>query len=265
MKQARFTVLLAATVFLYLPVVVLAVFSFNSSELMAFPLSGFTLGWYSELFDNKNMIAGLLTSILLAQPVAIFATLFGLLAALALTGLRKFATIAFGILLLVPFLVPKGVLAIAQIMLMSRLGIARGTLPLVLAQAAVILPFTTLVIASVAIRLDKALEEAARDLGASPWQAFRRVVFPQLKIGLSVAYSIAVILSISDLTLSVFLSGRIQPLSIIVASAFRTRLSPDLNAMQVLVLLATIAIVIAIETARRRRAAQGRIRPAQQE
>jgi len=261
MKPARSVVLLLAALFLYLPVVILAVFSFNSSELMAFPLTGFTLRWYGDFFADENMLSGLLTSLILAQPVALLATLLGLLAALAFTTLRRFGALAFGLLLLIPFLVPKGVLAIAQVMLMSRLGIARGTLPLILAQVAVILPFTVLIIASVVVRLDKALEEAARDLGASPFQAFRRVVLPQLRMGLSAAYSIAVILSVSDLTLSLYLAGRTQPLSIIVASAFRTRLSPDLNAMQVLVLLATIVIVVAIELARRHLAARSRRRP----
>lgn len=257
--------LLAATFFLYLPIAVMIVFSFNQSELMAFPLSGFTLKWYGDLFASRNILTGLLTSVLLAQPIAILATVLGLMAALALSALPRILAAAFGIMLLVPFLIPKGVLAIAQIMLMSRIPIDRGTIPLIISQVSVILPFTTLVLVSVVVRLDKSLEEAARDLGANAWQAFRKVVVPQLKTALSAAYSIGVILSVSDLTLSMFLAGRTQPLSIIVASAFRTRLSPNLNAMQVLILLATIAIVVVIEMTRRRRSRVGRAVPASEE
>ena len=238
--------------FLYLPIAVLAIFSFNASELMSFPLSGFTLDWYASLSANRTLLTGLLTSFLIAQPVAILTTALGLMAGLALTGKRLLWRGAFIAALLVPFIVPKGVLAIAQIMLMSRFGIPRGPGPLILSEALVILPFTTLILTAVLVRLDRRLEEAARDLGATPLTAFRYVILPQLKAALIAAYSVGVILSLADLTLSMFLAGRTQPLSVIVSSAFRTSLSPDLNAMQVSVLAITILVVIAVEIARRR-------------
>jgi spermidine/putrescine transport system permease protein len=240
--------------FLYLPIVVLAIFSFNASQLMAFPLSGFTLNWYASLAANQTLLTGLLTSFLIAQPVAILTSALGLMAGLALTAERLPWRTAFVAILLVPFILPKGVLAIGQIMLMSQFGIPRGPLPLILSEALVILPFTTLILTAVLVRLDRGLEEAARDLGATPLVAFRRVILPQLRGGLIAAYSVGVILSLADLTLSMFLAGRTQPLSVIVSSAFRTRLSPDLNAMQVTVLALTVLVVIAVEIVRRRAA-----------
>lgn len=250
-RLMRFYLLLFAF-FLYLPVLVLAVFSFNTSKLMAFPLSGFTFKWYAELIADGTLQSGFLTSFLIAQPVAILAMAFGLMAGLALTARGLVWRGAFIAALLVPFIVPKGVLAIAQIMIMGRLGIGRGLSPLMFAETLVILPFTTLILTAVLVSLDHRLEEAARDLGARPLQAFRYVVLPQLKGGLVAAYSVGVILSLSDLTLSMFLAGRTQPLSVIVASAFRTELSPDLNAMQVTVLALTVVIVIAVELFQRR-------------
>ena len=144
-------------------------------------------------------------------------------------------------------------------MLMSRAGLERGAPVLMAAQALTILPFTTVILASVLVRMDPRLEEAARDLGATPWQAFARVTWPQMRGGIVAAYSVGVILSLSDLALCLFLAGRTQPLSLIVASAFRRELSPELNAMQVIVLALTLVVVAVSETARR--GVRGRARP----
>ncbi|CZT37211.1 ABC transporter permease [Rhizobium sp. 9140] len=238
--------------FFYLPIVVLAIFSFNASSLMAFPLSGFTLAWYADLFGNRAFLEGFLTSFLIAQPVGILGALIGLMAALALTapGLRLRAVLV--VLVILPFLVPKTVLSIAQAMLMNWVGLGRGATALIAAQTLVAVPFATTIIAAVLIRLDPRLEEAARDLGATPWQSFRRVLLPQLSGALGAAYSISVILSLADLTISMFLAGRTQPLSLVVASEFRRELKPDLNAMQVSVLVLTAVIVALTELNRRR-------------
>ncbi len=238
--------------FFYLPIVVLAVFSFNASSLMAFPLSGFTFAWYADLFGNRAFLEGFLTSFLIAQPVGILGAFIGLMAALALTapGLRFRAV--FIVLVILPFLVPKTVLSIAQAMLLNWVGLGRGATALIAAQTLVAVPFATTIIAAVLIRLDPRLEEAARDLGATPWQSFRRVLLPQLSGALGAAYSISVILSLADLTIAMFLAGRTQPLSLVVASEFRRELKPDLNAMQVSVLTLT-AIIVALSELNRRR------------
>jgi spermidine/putrescine transport system permease protein len=248
----RFSLSLAAAVsFLYLPLAVLLVFSFNESPVMAFPLSGFTFRWYELLAGNSAFIGGFITSFLVAQPVGLIGMLFGLAAALALTAPRLRWRLLFIIVLLVPFLVPKSVLSIAQVMMMIQLGLERGAVALVLAQTLVVIPFTTAIVAAVVVRLDPRLEEAARDLGATPWQSFCRVVLPQLKPALGAAYSAGVILSLADVAIAMFLAGRTQPLSLIVMSQFRRELSPDLNAMQVVVLALTALLVAANALARR--------------
>jgi spermidine/putrescine transport system permease protein len=254
--------LTATVVFLYLPLAVLVVFSFNRSPVMAFPLAGFTVDWYRSLAGNHAFINGFITSFLISQPVGILGMVIGLAAALALTASGLRWRLAFVVLLLVPFLVPKSVLSIAQVMLMSRIGLERGATALILAQTLVVLPFATAIIAAAAMRLDPGLEEAARDLGATPWQSFRRVVLPQLKSALGAAYSVGVILSLADLAISMFLAGRVQPLSLIVVSQFRRELSPDLNAMQVVVLILTALLVAANELSRRHWSAARRRRAA---
>lgn len=246
--MTRWLILSTALSFLYLPIALLTVFSFNASEVMAFPLSGFTLDWYRQLADNTVFQNGLLTSFAIAQPVGIASACLGLSAGLALTSPRLRWRAMLVALLIIPFLVPKTVLAIAQAMIVSRIGLERGAAILIFAQTLVIVPFTTALITSVLLQLDRRLEEAARDLGATPWQSFAKVVWPQIKSTVISAYSVGVILSLGDLTVATFLSGRVQPLSIIVASQFLRQLSPSLNAMQVVLLTATASIVVVTQT-----------------
>lgn len=253
MNRSGIAVLALAAGFFYLPITVLAVFSFNDSSLMAFPLSGFTLSWYEALFGNEAFLRGFLTSFLIAQPVGFLGASIGLMAALALTAPNLRGRVGFAILVVLPFLVPKTVLSIAQAMLMSWVGLGRGATALIAAQTLIAIPFATAIIAAALIRLDPRLDEAARDLGATPWQSFRRVLLPQLGGAIGAAYSISVILSLADLTIAMFLAGRTQPLSLMVASEFRRELKPDLNAMQVSVLVLTAVIVILTELFRRRR------------
>ena len=251
-------VLLLAAGFLYLPIAVLAVFSFNASKLMAFPLSGFTLDWYRSLAGNAKFQGGFVTSFLVAQPVGILSAALGLGGALALVGGPRAARLGLAALLLVPFLMPKTVLSIAQSMMLARFGLDRGALALITAETIVAVPFATAIIASVLAQLDPRLEEAARDLGATPWICFRRITFPQIRSAVTASYSVGVILSLADLTIGLYLAGRMQPLSLIVASEFRRELSPDLNAMQVSVLGLTALIVALTEGYDRFRAARRR-------
>lgn len=258
MTRTALVILALAAAFLYLPLAVLAVFSFNASRLMAFPLSGFTLEWYRSLAGNTRFQSGFVTSFLVAQPVGILSAALGLGGALALVSSRRALRLGLAALLLVPFLVPKTVLSIAQSMVLARFGLDRGAVTLITAQTIVSVPFTTAIIASVLARLDPRLEEAARDLGATPWMCFRRITFPQIKPAVMAAYSVGVILSLADLTIGLYLAGRTQPLSLVVASEFRRELSPDLNAMQVSVLVLTALIVVLTEGYGRARAARQR-------
>lgn len=238
--------------FMYLPIAVIALFSFNASEIIAFPLQGFTLHWFGQVLADKRLTGGLGLSFLVSVPVAALATLFGGMAALALTRYRlRYRGLLFAIILL-PFLIPKVILAVAQLILLSELGIGRSLLTIIAGQAIIILPFTTLVIASVLMRIDRRLEEAAADLGASAWSAFCRVTLPLMKNSLLAAWFIAFVLSSSEYVLTSFLSGRSQPLSILVASDFRFNISPALNALALMIVVANLVLIASGEFARLR-------------
>ncbi len=124
--------------------------------------------------------------------------------------------------------------------------------PVIAGQSIVILPVSTLIIASVLIRIDRRLIEVVADLGASGWSSFRRGVLPLMGNGLLLAWVIAFVLSSSEYVLTACLSGRAQPVSGLVASDFRFNLAPSLNALAVLIVLGNIALVVLAETIRRR-------------
>lgn len=236
--------------FMYLPVAVIALFSFNASAIIAFPLQGFTLDWYAKILADGRILGGLAITFAVAIPAAAASTVLGAMAALALTRHALRFRTAFACLLFLPFLVPKVILAVAQLIVLSELGAAKGIATVVLGQTLIILPFTTLVIASVLIRLDRRLEEAAADLGASRAQIFRRILFPLMKNGLLAAFFVAFVLSSSEYVVTSFVSGRAQPLSILVASDFRFNLSPTLDALAVLMVAANLALVAVGEVIR---------------
>lgn len=229
--------------FMYLPVLVVLIFSFNNSEVFAFPLQGFTLRWYQDVLSDARLGGGFGITMMVALPVSILSTLMGALAALALTRYAMRFRQLFLVLLLIPFLIPKAILAMAQLILLSELGLERSLITVVAAQTVIILPFTSLIIASVLIRIDPRLEEAAADLGASRISAFWRVTMPLMKNGMMAAFFIAFVLSTSEFVLTSFVSGREQPLSILVASDFRFNIAPTLDALAILIVVGNLALV----------------------
>ncbi|MBK0325957.1 ABC transporter permease [Rhodobacteraceae bacterium F11138] len=229
--------------FMYLPVLVVLIFSFNNSEVFAFPLQGFTLQWYLDVLSDARLAKGFGITMMVALPVSILSTLMGALAALALTRFATSFRRFFLVLLLIPFLIPKAILAMAQLILLSELGVERSLITVITAQTVIILPFASLIIASVLIRIDPRLEEAAADLGASRFSAFRRVTMPLMKNGMMAAFFIAFVLSTSEFVLTSFVSGREQPLSVLVASDFRFNIAPTLDALAILIVVGNLALV----------------------
>ncbi len=242
----------AVFAFMYFPVAVVALFSLNDSAIMAFPLQGFTTAWYAEVLGDGRLAGGFAVTLAVALPVAVIATLLGALAALALTRSRMRGKGAFAALLALPFLVPRLILGVAMLVVLAELGVARGLGTVIAGQVIVILPFTVLVIASVLMRIDPRLEEAAADLGASGWSVFARVTLPLMRNGLVAALFVAFVLSSSEVVVTTFLSGRAQPLSLLVASDFRFAISPALDALAVMIVAGNIALVLAGEALRRR-------------
>lgn len=250
-------------IFLYAPIAVLIVFSFNDSLLVSLPLAGFTTRWYRLLLDNEELLASLETSLLVAAISSAIAVALGILAAYALVRRRFRLKGASSALLLSPLVIPYVVFGIALLILFQALDdflIPRfgfyfgfGIHTIVIGHVVVSIPYTILVIMPRLERLGTSVEEAARDLGASNWSTFRRVTLPLLAPAIVSAYLIAFTLSFDEYAIASFVAGDVSTYPLFLYGQVRIRIGlPQMIAISVIVLLASLAIVIATEAWRRR-------------
>jgi spermidine/putrescine transport system permease protein len=242
---------LLLVVFLYAPILLLLVFSFNDSLLPTFPLSGFTLHWYGEFIRDGELRGALETSAIVAALSSCGAVAVGLLASIALT--RRFrGKAAVSALLLSPLVIPYVVFGISLLILFHTLGISRGLLTVVIGHIVISLPYTILVLVPRLDQIDRSLEEAAWDLGASRTRTFRSVVFPLILPAVVSAFLIAFTTSFDEYAVASFVIGTRStfPIYLYGALRFPARL-PEVIAVAVVVMLVSLTVILAAEIGRR--------------
>ncbi len=198
---------------LYLPTALLVLFSFNDSNTLSFPIVGLTTHWYSDAVNNPDIVDSVRNSFQIAVGVGIVATVIGLLASYALARSNIRMKGAISALLLVPLVVPTIALAIALLILVKKANLPLlhpGLLALGIGHVVLALPYTVLLILPRISNIDRRLEEAAHDLGASGAQTFRRIILPLIVPSLMAAFLIAFITSIDEVVLASFLLGAEQ-------------------------------------------------------
>jgi spermidine/putrescine transport system permease protein len=238
-------------VFLYAPILLLLVFSFNDSVLPSFPLSGFTLHWYGEFLRDGELRGALETSAIVAALSSLGAVALGLLASIALT--RRFrGKAAVSALLLSPLVIPYVVFGISLLILFHTLGIPRSILTVVIGHMVISLPYAILVLVPRLDQIDVSLEEAARDLGASRFRTFRSITFPLIVPAIVSAFLIAFTTSFDEYAVASFVIGtRVTfPIYLYGALRFPSRL-PEVIAVAVLVMIVSLAVVVSAEIGRR--------------
>src|SRR5262249_36694497 len=165
-------------VFLYAPIVILLIFSFNNSDVPAFPLSGFTLHWYHEFFVNADLRGALETSAVVAAVSSVGAVVLGVLASIGLTRRRFRGKSAVSALLLSPLVIPYVVLGISLLLLFHQIGVGNGIPAVVVGHIVITLPYAILVLVPRLEQIDASLAEAAYDLGAGRLRTFRSITLP---------------------------------------------------------------------------------------
>ena len=230
--------------FLYLPLGILVVFSFNDS-LSATVWSGFTLDWYPKVFANDDIQRAALNSLIVACTATLVATVIATMAALALVrspALRERRSL--GGIILLPLMVPEIVTAVATLTLFALLGVRLGLGNIILAHIVFCIPFAYLPIRARLMGLDPALERAARDLYASPAAAFRYVTLPLLAPGIIAGAMLAFIISIDDfiITLMVADAGS-TTLPLYIYGLVRRGITPEVNALSALLILVSVVVV----------------------
>ena len=247
--------------FLYLPIAILVLFSFNASSRLAV-WEGFSLRWYAALLTDSQLLAAALRSLQIAVIAASVASLLGLMAALALVRFGPFRgrTLLAG-LIGAPMVVPDVVLGLALLLFFVALAsltgwpAQRGMATITLAHAGFGVVYATVVIRARLVRFDATIEEAARDLGAPPWRVFRRVTLPLLLPALAAAWLLAFTLSLDDLVVASFVSGPgASTLPMVIFSRVRLGLSPEVNALaSLLMLFVVLAVGASLALLHRRR------------
>ena len=254
-----FFVLLA--VFLYVPIALLALFAFNDGDV-SFPLQGFTTHWFTDVLSNDILMSALFRSAIVATISSVIAVTLGVLSSLALLRRRFRGKAAASALMFSPLVVPYLVFGISLLLLFRLIDIgltaAFGTYiglglhAVVVGHVVVSLPFTILTIMPLLERLSLSIDEAARDLGASPWQTFRRVTLPLLMPALVSAFLISFTLSFDEYAIASFLAGRSPTWPVYVFGQLRVPSQlPQLVAVSSVVFIGSLLLVVSAEVGRR--------------
>jgi spermidine/putrescine transport system permease protein len=239
-------------VFLYAPIAILLIFSFNDSAIPIFPLSGFTLQWYRQFIHNADLRAAIETSALVAVVSSIGAVLLGIVASIALVRKRFVGKAAVSALLLSPLVIPYIVFGISLLLFFHAAGIPRSILTVVIGHIVITLPYTILVLVPRLNQIEVALEEAAADLGASPFQTFRLVILPLILPAVLSAFLIAFTTSFDEYAVASFVVGTRVTFPIYLYSAVRFPNNlPQVIAVAVVVMIISLVVVISAEVGRR--------------
>ena len=239
-------------VFLYAPIVLLVIFSFNDSDLPAFPLSGFTLHWYYEFVTNADLRNALETSALVAAVSSLVAVALGILASIALVRRRFRAKGPVSALLLSPLVLPLVVFGTSLLLLFHAVGMELGFTTVVIGHIVITLPYTILVLMPRLQQIDVSLEEAALDLGASRLRTFRSITFPLILPAIVSALLIAFTTSFDEYAVASFVVGSSTTFPIYLYSALRfPNQLPQVIAVAVVVIAISLAVVVAAEVGRR--------------
>lgn len=231
--------------FLWLPIAVLAVFSFNAGRQTAI-WRGFTLDWYRRLLANDALLASVRNSLIIAALTTAVATVIGTLAALALRRAGSHGgTLA---LLFLPMVIPEVVLGAALLTFFGTVGFRLSLVTVVIAHVVFSVSYVTLVVRARLAGLDPALEEAARDLGAGPFETFRRVTLPLILPGVAASALLVFTLSIDDYVVTSFVAGvGATTLPLHIYSMLRVGVTPEVNAVSTLLLAGTIGLIVAAQ------------------
>ncbi len=231
-------------IFFYLPIAYMIIFSFNDGKSLT-SFTGFSLRWYQHMLESQDMMAALYTTFSVALLATFISTVAGTIAAI---GLSKSKKVIRGLMEQVnnlPMMNPEIVTAIGFMLLFITFKVEKGYMTMLLAHIAFCIPYVMLSVMPKIRQLDPNLADAAMDLGATPWQALRKVIVPQITPGIISGGLIAFTMSIDDFIISYFVTGGgVKNLSIIVYTMSK-RVNPSINAISTcMVLIITVALVI---------------------
>ncbi|MET0682076.1 MAG: ABC transporter permease [Casimicrobiaceae bacterium] len=227
--------------FLYVPLVIVVAYSFNNSRLNA-EWVGFTLDWYDKLFHNDEMLAAAGNSLAIALTASLVATVLGTMAGVAM---YRYKLRLLPILVLTPIAIPEILMGVSLLIFFVLLNFTLGLVSVALAHIAFCIGFVAIVVRSRLAGMDESLTEAARDCGATPFEAFRYVTLPLIMPGVIAGALMAFTLSIDDFVITFFTAGAgTVTLPLQIYSMIKIAVTPEVNAVSTLLMLLTLALII---------------------
>lgn len=240
--------------FLYLPIVILIVYSFNDSGRGAATVwQGFTLNWYTEVFNNTSIINAAKVSLWVAFWSTVVSTILGTFTAIAMERFKFWGKVTYDAILYLPIIIPDIVMALSTLLFFVTLGISLSRYTILIAHIAFNIAFVAIVVRARLADMDDSLEEAASDLGANPWDTFRLVTLPLLLPGIISGALLAFTLSLDDFVITFFVAGPgSTTLPVQVYSMIRFGITPEINAVSTLLFLgSTLLVMVSLVLQRR--------------
>ena len=230
-----------AYAFLYAPLAIVVAYSFNDSRLNA-EWVGFTLSWYHKLFGNEKMLKAAWNSLVIGLTASAVSTVLGTMAGYAM---YRYRMRLLPVLVLAPIAIPEILMGVSLLIFFVMLNITLGMVSIMLSHIAFCVGFVAIVVRSRLAGMDESLTEAARDLGATPWQAFRLVTLPLIMPGVVAGALMAFTLSIDDFVITFFTAGvGSSTLPLQIYTMVKIAVTPEVNAVSTLLMLLTLALIL---------------------
>jgi spermidine/putrescine transport system permease protein len=234
----------AVLVFLVTPILLIVFFAFTSRGLANFPVEALSLRWWRAMWERAGFLSALKNSLIVSSSVAVLAATVGTATAVGLAKLPKRAALLLMAALSIPIVIPPLLLAVALLVAFARTGFGLGLHSVILSQLLFTVPFVVILVYGRVVGIDDTLVDSARDLGASPWIAFRTVLLPLMAPSVIGAALISFALSIDDYVVTSFTIGGGNTLPTFVWGMMRTSAGPIVNAIGTVIILFTVGATL---------------------
>ena len=229
--------------FLFLPIGVVMLLSFNANQFGSFPVTGLSFRWFFKLANNDAILRAFETSLLLGSLTAVISTTLGVLASLALVRYKVPGQNMISTLLIAPILVPEVVLAVALLLFLNALSINKSFFLLLMGHVIFTLPFVVLVVQARLVNIRRDVEEAAMSLGANPRQTFIQITLPLLAPAIFAGMLFAFTISFDDITGTLFWKpGGVETVPTQIFAMLRNSISPEINALGTVMIILTVGL-----------------------
>jgi len=232
------------TVLTYLPILITVIYSFNASRISSV-WEGFSLKWYEELFRDRDLREALVNSLVLALLSCGCAIVIGTMGALGMYRFRNRVNDVVAYISMLPIMIPEIILGMVFLAVFSLMGLPFGMTTLVIAHTAFCIPYIYSMVKARMAGMDKSLEEAARDLGASPVRVFFDVTLPLIMPAILSGAMLSFAMSFDDVVISIFVTGPgVNTLPVRIYTRMKTGVTPEINALATLMLVATVLLLL---------------------